>query len=90
MNKYDAMIMTGVVIEAKNLHEKSVRIWEIKKSFVFAGFDFKFTALSKNHFWGRFGGGWNFYLGIKIGGRTAYIGLGIASLRISRINKESK
>jgi hypothetical protein len=36
---------------------------------------------------GRFGGGWNFCLGIEIGSNSAIINLGLGLIRISRVRK---
>ena len=34
--------------------------------------------------WGRFGGGWDFHLGIQSGRRTVLLSLGHSTLRIDR------
>ena len=39
---------------------------------------------------GRFGGGWNWKLGIQIGGKTLLISLLVAELTISIVAKEKK
>jgi hypothetical protein len=47
-------------------------------------FQAKFEQKSKGQMWGRFGGGWNFKLGIQIGGSTVIISLWTVTIRISR------
>lgn len=43
---------------------------------------------SKNGWMGRFGGGWNYKLGIDVGGRTVLINLFIMTIAVSRLEKE--
>ena len=43
---------------------------------------------SKNCLWGRFGGGWNWELGVQVGGHTAIINLLVCSIRIEIANAE--
>lgn len=46
--------------------------------------DWKFECNSSKGSFGRFGGGWNWVVGIQIGGGALMINLLIASLRISK------
>jgi len=59
----------------------------IKKSI--GRLEFAFGYRSKDNAWGRFGGGWNWKLGVQIGGATVLINLLICSLRISIRKRES-
>lgn len=44
-----------------------------------------YTRRSSQNLWGRFGGGWNWKLGVMIGGSTVLLDLLVASVRISRV-----
>lgn len=49
------------------------------------GFQLRFQQRSKKNLWGRFGGGWNFKLGIDGGGWSSWIiNLCIMSIRFGR------
>jgi len=71
-----------LAICAMNKHERKV---EIRKEWRVLGLRIVFHWQSRNSFWGRFGGGWNWELGFAAGGRTVIINLLIASLRIERL-----
>ncbi|MBM9615247.1 hypothetical protein JWJ90_13255 [Desulfobulbus rhabdoformis] len=43
---------------------------------------------SKDNDWGRFGGGWNWHVGIQSGGNTVMVFLLVMSLRFSLKRKE--
>lgn len=53
-------------------------------------FEFKFEMKSSKGIMGRFGGGWNWKVGIQVGGKTIIIYLLVASLWISYKNKKEK
>ncbi len=59
----------------------------IKKSRKFGRWTVKYDRRSKSEFWGRFGGGWNWKLGIQIGSNTIIVSLVIFSVSISRERK---
>lgn len=62
--------------------------YNIDKRGSLAGWEFHFSARSKDNLWGRFGGGWDWKLGVQGGGNTFIISLLIADLRISKSNKQ--
>lgn len=53
----------------------------IRKEIVIGKLYMQFLWRSKKHFWGRFGGGWNWKLGFQIGGSTVIVNLLTFSLR---------
>ena len=44
-----------------------------------------YSRKSKNEFWGRFGGGWQWKLGFQLGGNTLIINLLICDIRFDII-----
>lgn len=56
------------------------------KIFTFGKWNIRYSHRSKNNFWGRFGGGWNWKLGIQIGGSTIIMSLLIAEITIWKLN----
>lgn len=61
-----------------------------KKKFENNYFKIRFEMRSKNNLMGRFGGGWNWKLGVQIGGSTIIISLLVAELIISRKRNDTK
>lgn len=59
----------------------------VHKEFQIGQYSFTYERRSKEGFMGRFGGGWQYKLGIDIGGSTVILNLLIASLRIGRIRE---
>jgi len=53
---------------------------EIKKTWNINRLEIQFEWRSKNNLWGRFGGGWNWKLGIQIGSTTIILSLLVFSL----------
>ncbi len=47
--------------------------YEINKQILIGKFDIRIEKRSKNNLWGRFGGGWNWVLGIEVGKTTIII-----------------
>ena len=56
---------------------------EIRFARRFGSLEFVYNWRAKSNLWGRFGGGWNWKLGIQAGGRTVIIELLIFSLRFA-------
>ena len=68
------------------LMESIVKRWETKQ------FVIKFEWRSKKNLWGRFGGGWNWMLGIQAGSTTVIINLLFCSISFwikKTVRKES-
>lgn len=63
---------------------------EITKKTKFAGFEIVFNWRSSKNLWGRFGGGWNWKLGVMIGGTTVILDILIFSIRINKARQENK
>lgn len=57
--------------------------FSIRKQFALRRLEVAFTARSSAGHMGRFGGGWNWKLGVQIGGTTALFSLLIAELSIT-------
>lgn len=57
--------------------------YNIREQWSIGRVDVRFSSRSSNGFMGRFGGGWNWKLGVQIGGNTMLIGLLIAELCVS-------
>ena len=55
--------------------EKTTRIF---------GYKVTYTHRDKADSFGRFGGGWNWIIGVQFGGRTMIINLLVCSIRITR------
>lgn len=76
----EAAILEVVRIN-KQFPRKSVsRAWRIGRWAI------KYERRSKENLWGRFGGGWNWKVGIAIGGTTVILDLLVSSVRISRVS----
>lgn len=56
---------------------------EIIKHWKFARLKVKFEWRSKKNLWGRFGGGWNWKIGVQIGGSSLILDILTFSLRFS-------
>jgi hypothetical protein len=52
----------------------------IVKKKVFNNLQIRFSYRSSTHVWGRFGGGWNWKLGLQIGTRTVLVSLLICEI----------
>jgi len=57
---------------------------EITKTAKIGRWKFTFNWRSKKNLWGRFGGGWNWNLGVKASGSTIILNLLVCSLCIYR------
>ena len=57
--------------------------WDFHKVFRIGRCEIIVEKRSKDNFWGRFGGGWNWDLGFQIGGRTLIINWLIGSIIIN-------
>jgi len=64
------------------LNAASQRI-EIRKDWRLGRMEINFNWRSKNNLWGRFGGGWNWHIGIQGGGSCWMVFLLVCSLRFS-------
>jgi len=62
--------------------------WEIKKRWEGKYFGFSFRMRSSKHLWGRFGGGWDWALGLKIGGTHIHLDLFVAEVTIWKVKNE--
>jgi hypothetical protein len=54
------------------------RLWRLRA---------RFTWRRSANLWGRFGGGWNWKVGIQVGGRTAIVSLLVADLAFDILSK---
>lgn len=52
-------------------------------------YKFQYSHRSKENLMGRFGGGWNWNLGFQTSGSTLILNLLVASLRITKQDKEA-
>jgi hypothetical protein len=59
-----------------------VKVWKIRRLRV------KFEWNSKHNLWGRFGGGWNWELGIQIGRTTVIVNILVFSVRFDIESKK--
>lgn len=57
------------------------------KKFRLGNWNVRYEHKSNKEFWGRFGGGWNWSLGIKFSPSTIVIDLLVSSLIFNRIKK---
>lgn len=57
---------------------------ETDKRWTIGAWDIKFTQRAANSLLGRFGGGWQWKLGVQAGGGTLLFSLLVAELRLSR------
>lgn len=61
---------------------------EINRRFNFLFWDIRFSWRSSKNLWGRFGGGWNWKLGVQIGGTTTIISLFVCEFVINKRPKQ--
>ena len=47
----------------------------------------KYFRRSSKEFWGRFGGGWNWKIGVQVGGRTVLISLLVCEIMLILLKK---
>ncbi|KKN81375.1 hypothetical protein LCGC14_0319880 [marine sediment metagenome] len=73
----------AAMVEHNEAHPQrsSERHWSM------AGFEFNYERRDPKHHWGRFGGGWDYRLGIDVGGSTVIVNLLVASVQITRKDK---
>jgi hypothetical protein len=50
---------------------------------------FKFEKRSADNIWGRFGGGWQWEVGVQVGTSSVIINLLVCSLRIDGVKREA-
>lgn len=72
-----------VCVEIMRLN-KLLKKREINKKWRIGKREVCFHWQSKNNLWGRFGGGWNWKLGVQIGGSTIIISLLICEIRVGK------
>lgn len=63
--------------------------YTVNKTWLIGRVEITFSIREAKSFMGRFGGGWNWKLGIQVGGSTALISLLIAELTLSIKKGES-
>lgn len=63
--------------------------YNVRKSWEYGRLAVAFSARSSDGWMGRFGGGWNWKLGVQIGGGTALFSLLIAELSVT-VHKAKK
>lgn len=63
---------------------------EVRKEFRIGKYKMAYHWKSKNCLWGRFGGGWNWKLGIQVGGSTVIVDLLTFSLRFAKVTPQPK
>jgi hypothetical protein len=54
---------------------------EVRREFRIGRLRAVYNRRSRKNLWGRFGGGWNWRIGVDIGGSTVIVNLLVASLR---------
>lgn len=57
---------------------------EFKAEWLIAGRKVQLHCRPTDSVWGRFGGGWNWEIGVQVGGSTVLVNLLVCSLRIDR------
>lgn len=62
----------------------------IKKQWKLGRLEIMFEWRSSENLWGRFGGGWNWVLGIQVGTSSVIINLLVCSLRFNLKSKGNK
>ena len=73
----------GFWLNMLRLNKATPRL-EIRKSWELWRFRVTFSWRSKKNLWGRFGGGWNWKLGVMVGGSDIILDILVFSLRISK------
>lgn len=61
---------------------------EVRREFNIGRLRIVYYWRAKSNFWGRFGGGWNWQLGFRAGGRTVILNLLVFLLRFDVAKKE--
>ena len=54
---------------------------EVTRKFAIGKLRIVYNRRSKKNLWGRFGGGWNWKIGVDVGGSTVIINLFVCSIR---------
>lgn len=72
------------IIDMVRFNDVTPRL-EVRRDWKLWRWEFSYRRKSSKNLWGRFGGGWNWKLGIDIGGSTIILNLLVANLRISRV-----
>ena len=67
-----------IAIARMNKLEKTL---EVKKTWKLGRLSITYNWRSKKNLWGRFGGGWNWIVGVEIGSTTTIVNLLVFSLR---------
>lgn len=76
--------IVGLVRLKKLWPKPKTKEWLIDKKFSVGRFKVHIEKRSKEELWSRFGGGWQYELGIQIGLKTVIINWLVGSLRISQ------
>jgi hypothetical protein len=79
VNKLEKTVLRLVRLNANKPRSGSVR-----REWAIAGYRVRYEHGSPRNAWGRFGGGWNWNVGVQVGGSTVIVNLLVASLRIDR------
>jgi hypothetical protein len=58
--------------------------WLVNKRIYIGFYEIHIEKKSKKELWGRFGGGWNWIVGIEIGGKSIIINWLVGTIRISK------
>ena len=61
---------------------------EINKTWRIGKLQINYNWCSSKNLWGRFGGGWNWELGIQVGGKTVILNCLIFKIRFDIIKEE--
>lgn len=61
---------------------------EIDKSVTIGRYRFRFHWRSRENLWGRFGGGWNWKLGVQVGSTTVMVFLLVFTLSVKRLKED--
>jgi hypothetical protein len=64
---------------------KAMPLKEVRRQWRVGHWRFSYSRRSSKNMWGRFGGGWNWKLGMDIGGSCVILNLLVSSLRIERV-----
>lgn len=72
------------IIDVVRLNKATPRL-EVKRNWRCGRWKFSYSRRSSKNIWGRFGGGWNWKLGMDIGGSCVILNLLVSSLRIERV-----
>jgi hypothetical protein len=76
----------SAIIDVVRINQATPRL-EVKRDWRWGRWNFSYRRRSSKNLWGRFGGGWNWKLGVDIGGSSVILNLLVSTLRIERVKQ---